>query len=226
MGNNKEQDDKEFDDEYMEAQSIFYESILNSTEALVIIPTLYEYIIENDLYRMKIENKLRYVIKIIYKNFYYIELLRTEGFVNFTLNNGSFKISNYKIKCKFDDSSNIIGSYTTMDIELMDNDGNIVVNGISRIYYNRFERGSDINVILLDQFRELFINPLDIHDKDGRLDIDIDEADDLVTNQYNIKNVKLFKLMNKVKDIIGDISDYFELNHKRCAFIMDKNDKE
>jgi hypothetical protein len=184
---------------------------------------------QNLLGSCHIQQHIRDLLMLVYKNESYIDILINKGIVNYSLNNGIFELSNYLNAYSVSEESDSISLITSMNFRILDKEGVEILVGTIECFYDEDLDNGDIEVkIINDVIEDCVVDQAKFIDKFYQMYNDnfcsIQEILEYI-GDVEKKNSILTAIVYKIDQIIGTLSSYTD-DDKRTIFMMTMKDDE
>ena len=212
------------DPDYIGQFKEMFETNLNKFPSYILDLNYYNLIYENVYRASNIRNLLGTLLLTVLNNPDYVEILLDKGFVNFNLEQGNLKITNFANDYGIENSiKQILQIITRMNIEIIDNKNNSIIDAYIEYIYDKNNNDGDVYVELGDSIYESIIYPDSLDEQYFTADI-MKKSD--ILDLIRKKNNELFESLLKIQDVVGNMENYLESKQKRSIFIIDSKNKE
>lgn len=170
-----------------------------------------------------IKSTIGNILLSVLSNTDYINILLKEGFVNYNLNKGNFKITDFKNSYGInEDENDIIDIITRMKFEILDNNNKSIIYGDIACIYDKEIKDGDL-VISVDEnvFNTFSADYLGLDEAYFNSDNMAEKYD--VIGKVSLLNKNGIELMHDLYEVIGDIYDYKD-TYQRSVFIIDNKE--
>ena len=212
------------DPDYIGQFKEMFEANLNKFPSYILDLNYNNLIYENVYRSSNIRNLLGTLLLTVLNNPDYVEILLDKGFVNFNLEQGNLKITNFANDYGIENSiKQILQIITRMNIEIVDNKNNSIIDAYIEYIYDKNNNNGDVYIELGDSVYESLVYSDSIVDQ--YLNADIMKKSDIL-DLIRKKNNELFESLLKIQDVVGNMENYLESKQKRSIFIIDSKNKE
>lgn len=156
----------------------------------------------------------------VLNNIDYVNILLKEGFVNYSLNKGNFKITDFKNNYGVEDETDdIITLITSMKFEILDNYNRSIITGNISCTYNKEIKDGQLIILMDEDISDKYIAGSDLYETYFETDNISDRYN--IINKASSINKNGIELKHTIYEIIGDIYDYTDT---RSVFIIDNKE--
>lgn len=169
---------------------------------------------------LAIKSTIGNLLLTVLNNIDYINILLKEGFVNYSLNKGNFKITDFKNSYGVEDETDdIITLITRMEFEILDNYNRSIISGNISCAYNKEIKDGQLIILMDESISDKYIADSDLYETYFETD-NISDRYNIIDKVSSI-NKNGIELKHTIYEIIGDIYDYTDT---RSVFIIDNKE--